>query len=233
MADPTDLDGIARTAHRDTQRDGLTEIVIGVFLFIVALATGRPAFYWTYLVGILVLGRGLRWLKARYTYQRIGFAELPDEDPSTFRWGVLSWMLGVFGVVAAGFAISGDLTNNLAWRQWSPALAGLLFMGGFLYLGSRSGLARQYAYALISPALGVLLATRTFVEPYQGVRVWALVMALLLLTIGGIVFLRFLRDNPVIGGGAPETDLGACHGENQGGHECASPSAAGDRPVGA
>ncbi|MGD8331207.1 MAG: hypothetical protein PVJ49_17385, partial [Acidobacteriota bacterium] len=126
MAAAADLSSIERITYRDTQQDGLTEIVIGVFLFIVALATGRPAFYWTYLVGILVLGRGLRWLKARYTYTRVGFAELPDEDPSSFKWGVLSWVLGVFGVAIVALAISGDLTNNLAWRQWSPALAGFL-----------------------------------------------------------------------------------------------------------
>jgi len=206
MAATADLSSVARAAYRDTQQDGLTELVTGFFLFVVALATGRPPFYWTYLAGLFMLGRGLRWLKARYTYPRIGFAEMPDEDPSAFKWGVLSWVLGVFGVTIVGLAISGDLTNNLAWRQWSPALAGFLFMGGFLYAASRSGLTRQYAYAVASPTLGLLLATQMRPEGYQGVRVWALCMALLLLAGGGMVFRRFLRDNPVIGDVAPGTE---------------------------
>lgn len=206
MAATADLSEIERVAYRDTQQDGLTEIVTGVFLFIVAVATGRPPFYWMYLAGILVLGRGLRWLKARYTYQRVGYVELPGEDPSALRRGILSWVLGVFGVMVAALAISGDLTNNLAWRQWSPALAGFLFMGGFLYAASRSGLLRQYFYAALAPALGVLLATRTFAEPYGGVRVWALVMALVLLAGGGMVFRRFLRTHPVIDARSPDDD---------------------------
>ena len=35
---------VRRSAERETYDDGLMEIVIGVLLFIVALATGRPAF---------------------------------------------------------------------------------------------------------------------------------------------------------------------------------------------
>lgn len=206
MAATADLSEIERVAYRDTQQDGLTEIVTGVFLFIVAIATGRPPFYWMYVAGILVLGRGLRWLKARYTYERVGFVELPGEDPSKLRRGILSWVLGVFGVMVVALAISGDLTNNLAWRQWAPALAGFLFMGGFLYAASRSGLLRQYLYAALAPVLGLLLSTRTFVEPYGGVRVWALVMALVLLAGGGIVFWRFLRANPIIDARSPGDD---------------------------
>jgi hypothetical protein len=194
------LDDIRRAAHRDTQQDGLTEIVTGVFLFIVALATGRPPFYWTYLVGILVLGRGLRWLKARYTYPRIGFVELVNDSPREVGRGVLSWILAVVGVMVVALAISGDLTDNLAWRRWSPALAGALFMGGFLYAASRSGLTRQYLQAMASLALGLLLSTRPFTEPYEGVRLWALLMAMLLLACGALVLRRFVRQNPVVGG---------------------------------
>jgi hypothetical protein len=203
MADRADLFSVERSAVRAAQQDGLTEIVVGVFLFIVAVATGRPAFYWMYLAGIVVLGRGLQWLKARFAYERVGFAELPDEDPSKLRRGVLSWVLGVLCVAVAALAISGDLADNLAWRQSSPAIAGFLFMGGFLYLARRSGLMRQYMYAAVSPALGMLLAARSFDEPYEGVRVWALVMALLLLSVGGLVLLRFLRNNPIIDARGP------------------------------
>lgn len=198
MAATADLSSIERIAFRDTQQDGLTEVVTGVFLFIVAVATGRPAFYWMYLAGILVLGRGLKWLKARFTYPRVGYVELPGEEPAELRRGILSWVLAVLGVTLVVLAISGDLTSSLAWRRWSPALAGFLFMGGFLYSASRSGLARQYVYALLAPALGLLLATQTFAEPYGGVRVWALVMALVLLASGGTVFRRFLRDTPIV-----------------------------------
>jgi hypothetical protein len=206
MTATSDLTKLARSTYRDTQQDGLTEIVMGVFLFIIALATGRPAFYWTYLIGLFALGRGLKQLKARYTYPRVGFAEVPGEDAGELGRGVLTWVLGVFAVMLAGLAISGDLTNSAAWRQWSAALAGALCMGGFLYAASRSGLLRQYAYALVSVVLGVVVSWRAPAGDYQGVRVWALVMGLLLLGGGGLIFRRFLRDNPVVAQRGPEPE---------------------------
>jgi len=206
MPATTDLSALARSTYRDTQQDGLTEIVMGVFLFIIALATGRPAFYWTYLIGLFALGRGLKMLKARYTYPRVGFAEVPSEDAGELGRGMLTWAMGVFAVMLAGLAITGDLANSAAWRQWSPALAGALCMGGFLYSASRSGLVRQYAYALVSVVLGVVVSLQAPAGAYQGVRFWALVMALLLLAGGGLILRRFLRDNPVIEQHGPEPE---------------------------
>ena len=90
------LQDVRRSAERETYDDGLMEIVIGVLLFIAALATGRPAFIWTYLVALLVLGPGLTRLKARFTFPRIGYVQMPDGDPGRLRKGVVTWVLGVF-----------------------------------------------------------------------------------------------------------------------------------------
>lgn len=211
-----DIAAIERRTYRDTMQDGLTEIAIGVFLFTVALAYGRPAFYWTYIVGIFVLGPGVKRLKARYTYPRIGYAELPDEKPGELGRGILTWFLVVIGVAIVALALSGDLTDNLAWRQWSPALAGFISMGGFLYAASRSGMARHYVYVIASPALGVLLSMQRFGEPYGGIRVWALLMSLLTLTTGGLVLWRFLRAHPVVDQRGPDAGAGLGQRANDG-----------------
>jgi hypothetical protein len=193
-----DSQDIRRAAYRETYRDGLTEIVIGVLLFIVALATGRPAFYWTYLVAIFLLGPGLQRLKARYTYPRIGYAQMPGEDPKQLRASILSWVLGVFLLVAVGLTLTGHLTDNLAWRRASPALGGLLFAGGFAYLARQWRLTRHYLLVFASVALGLLMAWPDIAEPYGNFRAWALLLALLNLGIGGYVLHGFLRDTPVV-----------------------------------
>jgi len=191
------LERIRREAHHELHRDGLTEIAAGVFLFIVALAAGRPAFYWTYLVGLVVLGPGLRRLRTRYTYPRIGFAELPSEDRRRLGRGMAIWVVGAFLVVAAGLAFLGAFTDHLAWRRAAPALAGILFGGGFLYLAQQSGLKRVYALAMASAVTGGLLAWPRIEGAYANLRVWALVMALLCLAVGGLAFRRFLRETPI------------------------------------
>jgi hypothetical protein len=197
-SDLDQLDHIRNSAERETYRDGLMELVVGVLFFIVALATGRPAFYWTYLVAILILGPGLKRLKARYTYPRIGFVRLPDEQPQRVRRGIVTWVLGVFLLVAVVLTLTGHLTDNLAWRRAAPGLGGILFAGGFLYLAQRSRLRRHYLLAVASAGLGVLMTWPLVKEPYGNLRVWALLMALLSLSMGAQVLRRFMREHPIV-----------------------------------
>lgn len=206
MASPADLNEIRRTAFRDAHQDGLLELAIGFLLFVVALATGRPAFAWTYLAAIYFLGPGLRRLKARFTYPRIGYVELPKDSARAVGRGVLTWVLGVLALFAIALTVTGHLTDNLAWRRVSPALAGLLFAGGFSYLASRSGLARHYVLAIVSVASGIGLALPEMAEPYANLRVWAIVMALASLVTGAELLRRFVRDTPIVDERDPDGD---------------------------
>ena len=206
MSTESDLRDIRRAAERETYRDGIMEIVIGGLFFIVALVTGRPAFYWTYLIAILILGPGLQKLKARFTYPRIGYVRLPDEEPSRLRRGLLTWVLGVFLLVAVALTLTGHITDSLAWRRAAPALGGMLFAGGFVYMAQRSHLWRHYVLAAASASFGLLMAWPLEPEPYDNLRVWALLMALLSLAMGAYVLQRFVRENPIVEERTPDVD---------------------------
>lgn len=185
-------------AAREIYRDGLTEIVAGALLFIVALATGRPAFYWTYLVAIVLLGPGLERIRARITYPRIGYAKLTDENPKKLGRGIVGWVIGVFLIAAFALAVAGHVGDNLAWRRMAPAIGGLLFAGGFAYLAQRSHFVRHWMLAVLSSILGLLMTVPRIPEPYGNLRVWALAMGLCCLVTGALVLRRFVQANPII-----------------------------------
>ena len=185
-------------AAREIYRDGLTEIVTGVLFLIVALATGRPAFYWTYLVAIFLLGPGLERIRARITYPRIGYAKLSSEAPRKVRTGILSWVFGVFLLAALALAIGGHLGDNLAWRRMAPAIGGLLFAGGFVYLAEQSRFLRHWFFAILSPALGAAMTIPAIHEPYGNLRSWAFLISLACLATGAIVLFGFVRSNPIV-----------------------------------
>ena len=206
MSTESYFQNIRSSAERETYRDGIMEIAAGVLFFIVALATGRPAFYWMYLGAILILGPGVQRLKARFTYPRIGYVRLPNEDPGRLRRGLVTWVLGVFLLVAVVLTLTGHLTDNLAWRRAAPALGGLLFAGGYTYMAQRSRLRRHYVLAASSALLGVLMIWPLQPEPYGNLRVWALLMALLNLAMGVFVLWRFIRENPIIEERTPDAD---------------------------
>ena len=108
------------------------------------------------------------------------------------------FMLGVFLLVAAVLTVTGHLTDNLAWRRAAPALGGMLFAGGFLYLAQRSRLWRHYLLATASASVGLLMTWPLVAEPYGNLRVWALLMALLSLAMGAYVLRRFVREHPIV-----------------------------------
>ena len=184
--------------------DGILEIVLSALFLIVALVSGRPALAWMYLLPILLLGPGLERLKARFTYPRIGYVRLPAEPPRRLRRGLVTWIFGVFLLVAVALFIAGHLTNNLAWRRASPVLAGTLFAGGFLYLAQRSRFWRHYVLAVASIGTGALMAWPIELEPYGNLRLWALLMAFLSMAMGVWVLRRFLRENPLAGERTPD-----------------------------
>ena len=200
------MERLRRDTWRDVHQDGLTELVAGVVLMVVALAVARPAFHWWYLGVIVVLGPGLNRVRARFTYPRIGYAKLPSEKGTRLGRGVLLWFVGTFLAVALGLALLGVLGDRMAWRRAAPALGGLLFAGGFLYLAGRTGLKRVYALAAASAATGLLLVWPEIEGAYANLRVWALVMALLCFAVGGVVFFRFVRRNPVLQEWSPDVD---------------------------
>ena len=93
-------------------------------------------------------------------------------------------------------------------RSIDPALAGALCCGGFLFLGSRSGLARHYLFIGASLAGGLAFSLIEFDRPYENVQMFLLAMAALMVVSGSLIFIRFIRTHPLApaGSGAKEVN---------------------------
>ena len=203
MPTATSRASLDRVAYRTIEQDGLTEIAMGVVFLAVALSAGRAAFYWTYLVAIAMLGPGVQRLRARYTYPRVGYAKVPDESGPSVGRGILVWVTGSFALAALVLAATGHVTDNLAWRQATPGIGGLLAAGGLLYFAQRTGMRRHYAMAVLSVFLGVAMAGVRMSEPHQNLEIWALMMALVLIGSGAIAFRAFLRNHAPVADRTP------------------------------
>jgi hypothetical protein len=112
--------------------------------------------------------------------------------------GILRWVVATFVAIALALAVAGQLTDAEAWSRAASAIAGLLFAGGFLYLARLSGLARHYLLVVASAGIGILLVWPGIPTAYGNVRVWALLMSLLRLSIGAVVLQRFVRERPIM-----------------------------------
>jgi len=187
-----------RSAVADYYADGLTELVAGGVLFIVALAAGRPAFAWTYLLIIVLLGPGLRRLKARFSDPRIGYLQLEKPRTGVLQRGLIGWLVLVFALCGLLLLILGQANDHLAWRRIAPCLAGLLFAGGFAYLAQQSHRVHHWLLALASIGIGLVSWIPRETVAYGNLRIWALLLSLVCLATGALMLGRFLRAYPVI-----------------------------------
>lgn len=73
----------------------------------------------------------------------------------------------------------------------------MLFAGGLLYAGRRSGLLRYHLLALVSVTGGILLTMRIHSGTYLGLRIYFLGMGVLVFLNGLFLFSRFTRNHPI------------------------------------
>lgn len=184
-------------AYRESLQNGLADMMIASFFIVPAVVIDRPALAWLYLVPLILLGPVYRSARRRYIEPRIGYVELQSEPPGRLLGGIA--IFGISAVVLLGLVLLflGDAGDPSQWRRWSPALAGVLFGGGLVYAGRRSGLLRYHLLALVSSTGGVLLTLYLNSGSYLGLRIHLLVMGILVFGNGLLLFSRFTRTHPI------------------------------------
>lgn len=195
MTATTDLTGLERTAYRHTIQDGLTDVFLGVWLVAYGklLGTGVSVLC---LLAVLFLVPALHRLQRRITHPRIGFVE--PRQPGSVRLfrGIAVYTLLVAAVFVLAFVLTGQGgAQNI--HRWIPALAGILCAGGLHYAAARSRLLRFYFYTAASIIIGTAISLADVSGRLDGVRLYLEAMGLLAVAVGVVVFLHFLRHNPL------------------------------------
>jgi hypothetical protein len=188
---------IDRRAYRHEMVDGLTEIAMALVFLVLVIIWHKPGLMWMIILPILALGPGLRKIRSRTTYPRIGYVQPKGEKSAELFRGMALYVLGAVVMVTVGvFLWHGKVDSELI-RQVSPLLASLLFGGGLLYAAGRSGLRRFYGVFAISVILGGWISFTSEPGSYDGVQKYLVVMAAILVVLGLATFAVFLQKNPV------------------------------------
>ncbi len=188
---------VDRLAYRESLQDGLADMMMASFFIVPAVVVDRPAMNWLFLVPLLLLGPVHRTLRRRYVEPRLGYAELQGEKPGRLFLGIACFGVGVVAILALILLGLGDIGDPGQWRRWAAGLAGVMFAGGLLYAGRRSGLPSYHLLALISAIGGILLALFIDSGSYRGLRVYLLGMGVIVFCFGLLRFTRFIRNNPI------------------------------------
>jgi hypothetical protein len=207
MSLQADLSAVERNVQRSYYEDGFLDLVAGLLFLVLsggALSSGKTLGLmpiWLILMKV-VLDR----LKQRHTYPRTGYVRFVEEDPGNAARVALSFVLLALVVLVVVLVVTGDIRDAQRWYRWTPLFSGIMVIGAYGYLASRSGSRRYYAMGLLTLAGAVWLCFRQFPGKLQGLGLLWLLMSAMFLLSGTVSFARFARAYPLAAAGAAEAD---------------------------
>jgi hypothetical protein len=190
-----DVQEIERKSFRYIEQDGLIEIFTGL-IFIGTGALFRIHLNFVVaLIAVFLFPRFIEKIRSRFTYSRIGYAKLPQDDPKKSARGMLVFTLSVAAVFVICLILFGDVTDPALYRKWCPTVFAMILLGAFIYLHSKSGEAGPWVYALVTIGLGLLFSILDF-DGYEGTIYWCLSVGVFFMIAGLSRFVLFLRKYP-------------------------------------
>lgn len=195
-----DLNKTIRRAQQYWFEDGLVELLLGL-LFVVlsglfwwqvvsdseyAALVGGIAMPFIIVLGALLLGVSLRWLKQRLVYPRTGYVTYAK--PTNKQRG-LSALLGLI----IGAAMAATITQ-LELAEMATAFIGVGVGLALFMLGNRVGLLRFHLLAVWTVGVGVVIAFLRVAENVASTYALGLI-GLGLVASGGFAFWRYWQNS--------------------------------------
>jgi hypothetical protein len=178
--------------------DGLMYIPFSLILLVMAFIVQMPYFV-PFLAILIIFGpTAIERLRKKYTYPRIGYVKLQDEDPTNVGKGFFGFLFIVFLVpIALVIVLLGGNVTLAMLYQWLPFAFGFVILGPCIYLVDLTGSRKFYLLGIATSVTGFLVSL--IVE--QGLLGFVLYMlgwSLVIMLTGFISFFRFIRKYPIL-----------------------------------
>ena len=200
MSKASNLTELKRKTFLATIQDGLDELLAGIFILIVA---GVYLDFLFYIVLVFVLGlrhRILEGMRKKYTYKRIGRVQLRQGTFDQWLIALLALIAISVGILAASSILVSSVHPELiTWMNWFPTIFGLVFIGPSCYIAFKTGCPRYYIFGIGATVIGILFSLVEFTPILYGWFLYLLSVGGVVVIVGCIGFIRFLRKYPVVG----------------------------------
>ena len=199
MSTQIDVKKLERKSFRYLMQDGLGVILMGLVFTGTGASILRPGIVIVIsLITIILFSRSVEAFRKRYTYPRIGYAQLlPRDDPKKRGMGNVVFALSAIALFFICIFLFGDETDPITlYIKWFPTLDAVIFLHGLIYLHSKSGGAGPWVYAVVAIGLGLLFSILEF-DGFEGTIYWLLSLGAFLILSGIIHLVLFLRKYPM------------------------------------
>jgi hypothetical protein len=198
MSEKINLKEMEQNAYKLLNQDGLMELLMGAILFVVSAAFGGTSAFSSFLALYVIFIRQIvEGFKKRYTYPRIGYLRLPEDDSKKIAIGIFTYIgVVMLALLVFIYLLYGGVTGDLLYK-WVPQLIGLIFFGGLQYHYSKSGDKLVLLYIAIALGAGLVFSLLDFPEELIGAQFYTLFMSAVFMIAGVLRFRKFRNDYPV------------------------------------
>jgi peptidoglycan/LPS O-acetylase OafA/YrhL len=208
MDEKINLEGIEQRAWRESMKDGLEMVMIGVVLLGASTTFfSSSAIIFTTIFPLIMAMPIIEAVRRRYTYPRTGYVKVQTDDAKMTVKGIFLYGVVVVAVIAVAlYVIFGSgLWPPYVFYQVVPAFVGAMLMGAMIYTRSKSGDPRYHVYGLIALAGGIAFSIHRFAPVHNGITFYLLFIGGAFLIFGLVQFATFLREHPLpVGDGLDE-----------------------------
>jgi glucose uptake protein GlcU len=190
-----DAKTIARNLWQDSMRDGLTEMLLGLYFLLIGIVI-QADMSALFIIFMAIFPALAKKMKERFTYPRIGYVKFPEHEKSPGRRILAALLAAVIAVaLVVILARSGEKTQAL--YQWIPLLPALVLAAAFSFMAQKTGFARHYAMAAFALIVGVIVPFVDLPGKMDNIALYLLAVGLVFLVWGAAIFLHFLRTYPI------------------------------------
>lgn len=190
-----DAKTIARNVWQDSMRDGLMEMLLGLYFLLtgIVIYADMSAMFIIFMAFFPALAKKI---KERYTYPRIGYVKFPEHEKSPGRRILAALLAAVIAVaMVVVLAQAGEKTQAL--YKWVSLLPALILVAGLSFMGQKTGFVRFYAMAAFALVVGVIVPFADLPRKLDNIALYMLVVGPVFFVLGTAIFLHFLRTYPI------------------------------------
>jgi hypothetical protein len=199
MSDNADIHELEQETYRYSMQDGLAEILIGLILVtstVVIEDFPRHGYFLWLIVLMIPIWEKLR---RKFTYPRIGFVKVRQDEPSRPGMAVLLLVMAILVVVPITWVLipSDSPIYDTLWR-YLPVAFGVMMILPSYFLVEKTGDRRYYAFGLLTVITGLIFALLEFEPPRAGPVLYLHGWGVAIILVGLTTFIRFIRKCPLI-----------------------------------
>ena len=196
----TNLKTVEQESYRELMQDGFSEILVGTIFLVLPAIFFQSSFLPIFVVFyIIFMPQGVEVIRKKYTYPRIGYVKLREDEAPKISLGIVVVVLLIFITIIAVFYFAFiDVIDRFFVFKWMPAVFGFIMWGPSLYLKDKTGQKAYYLPGILMSVTGVATSLAAFITAEVGTSLFMICWGLAFIGLGLVRFLLFIRKYPIL-----------------------------------